>query len=49
MEFRDQLMCLRKKQGWSQEELGYKLDVSRQTYLPEANRFITGFFARILT
>jgi transcriptional regulator with XRE-family HTH domain len=48
MEFRDQLMCLRKKQGWSQEELGYKLDVSRQTVskwesgdtTPEMNKII---------
>lgn len=31
MKFNDRLLDLRKKKGWSQEELGYKLDVSRQT------------------
>lgn len=31
MEFRNRLIKLRKQKGWSQEELGYKLDVSRQT------------------
>ena len=31
MKFNDKLLDLRKKKGWSQEELGYKLDVSRQT------------------
>lgn len=31
MKFDDKLMELRKKKGWSQEELGEKLDVSRQT------------------
>lgn len=31
MEFRNRLIELRKQRGWSQEELGYKLDVSRQT------------------
>ena len=31
MKFNERLLDLRKKNGWSQEELGYKLDVSRQT------------------
>lgn len=31
MKFNERLLDLRKKKGWSQEELGYKLDVSRQT------------------
>ena len=31
MKFNERLLELRKKSGWSQEELGYKLDVSRQT------------------
>ena len=31
MKFNERLLELRKKNGWSQEELGYKLDVSRQT------------------
>lgn len=31
MEFKDNLMRLRKSRGWSQEELGYRLNVSRQT------------------
>ena len=31
MEFKDRLMELRKQHGWSQEELGYQIDVSRQT------------------
>ena len=31
MKFNEKLLDLRKKKGWSQEELGYKLDVSRQT------------------
>ena len=31
MKFNERLLELRKKKGWSQEELGYKLDVSRQT------------------
>lgn len=31
MEFRDNLMWLRREKGWSQEQLGEKLSVSRQT------------------
>ena len=31
MEFKDRLMELRKSKGWSQEDLGYQLDVTRQT------------------
>lgn len=31
MKFNERLLEFRKKKGWSQEELGYKLDVSRQT------------------
>lgn len=31
MKFNEKLLDLRKKKGWSQEELGYKLEVSRQT------------------
>ena len=31
MKFNDKLIELRKKQGLSQEELGYKLNVTRQT------------------
>ncbi len=31
MKFNENLLNLRKQKGWSQEELGYKLDVSRQT------------------
>jgi len=31
MKFSENLIQLRKTRGWSQEELGYKLDVSRQT------------------
>ena len=31
MIFADKLMNLRKKNGWSQEELAEKLNVSRQT------------------
>lgn len=31
MKFNERILDLRKKKGWSQEELGYKLDVSRQT------------------
>ena len=31
MKFNEKLLDLRKKKGWSQEELAYKLDVSRQT------------------
>ncbi|MBQ7409889.1 MAG: helix-turn-helix domain-containing protein [Clostridia bacterium] len=31
MKFNERLLDLRKKNGWSQEELGEKLDVSRQT------------------
>lgn len=31
MKFNERLLELRKKSGWSQEELGYKIDVSRQT------------------
>ena len=31
MQFRENLVRLRKERGWSQEELGYRLDVSRQT------------------
>lgn len=31
MIFKEKLLELRKQKGWSQEELGYKLDVSRQT------------------
>ena len=31
MKFNERLLELRKKKGWSQEELAYKLDVSRQT------------------
>lgn len=31
MEFNEKLMKLRKQQGLSQEELGYKLNVTRQT------------------
>ena len=31
MSFNDKLLELRKKLGLSQEELGYKIDVSRQT------------------
>ncbi len=31
MDFRENLIWLRKGKGWSQEELGYRLDVSRQT------------------
>lgn len=31
MEFSENLIRLRKSRGWSQEELGYKVDVSRQT------------------
>lgn len=31
MKFNERLLDLRKKNGWSQEELGYKLEVSRQT------------------
>ena len=31
MSFRERLISLRKKSGWSQEELGHRLDVSRQT------------------
>lgn len=31
MKFNERLLELRKKNGWSQEELGYKIDVSRQT------------------
>lgn len=48
MEFNDKLMDLRKKKGWSQEELGEKLDVSRQTVskwelgqtTPEMNKLV---------
>lgn len=31
MQFNENLIRLRKSRGWSQEELGYKVDVSRQT------------------
>ena len=31
MEFREQLMELRKQRGWSQEQLGAKIGVTRQT------------------
>ncbi len=31
MRFNENLLNLRKQKGWSQEELGYKLNVSRQT------------------
>lgn len=31
MKFNERLLNLRKKNGWSQEELGYKIGVSRQT------------------
>jgi transcriptional regulator with XRE-family HTH domain len=31
MEFKDRLIELRKSSGWSQEELGDKLEVTRQT------------------
>lgn len=31
MEFREQLMRLRKSRGWSQEELGARVGVTRQT------------------
>ena len=31
MEFQEKLMYLRKERGWSQEELGDKVSVTRQT------------------
>lgn len=31
MDFRESLICHRKRMGWSQEELGFKINVSRQT------------------
>jgi len=31
MKFEDKIIELRKERGWSQEELGNKLDTSRQT------------------
>ena len=31
MEFKDKLLKLRKENGYSQEELGYKINVTRQT------------------
>lgn len=31
MEFSEKLMELRKQKGWSQEELGNRLNVTRQT------------------
>lgn len=31
MKLADKIMCLRKQKGWSQEELAYRLDVSRQS------------------
>lgn len=48
MAFNEKLIELRKAKGWSQEELGYKLDVSRQTVSkwelsetsPEMNKLI---------
>ncbi len=48
MEFKDRLMELRKSTGWSQEELGNKLEVTRQTVskwelgqtTPEMNKLI---------
>lgn len=48
MEFSNKLMELRKEKGWSQEELGNKIDVSRQTVskwelgqtTPEMNKLI---------
>lgn len=49
MNFKDKLLDLRKKSGLSQEELGYKLDVSRQTIskwemgksTPELDKLVT--------
>ncbi len=48
MEFKDKLLDLRKKNGYSQEELGYKINVTRQTISnweagitsPELNKII---------
>ncbi len=48
MEFKDKLLDLRKKNGYSQEELGYKINVTRQTIsnweagitTPELNKII---------
>ena len=44
----EKIITLRKKQGWSQEELGFHLDVSRQTvsqwekdlFIPDIDKII---------
>ena len=47
MKFNEKLIQLRKKEGLSQEELGYKLNVTRQTVItPSASMVLPADSAR---
>ena len=48
MDFRENLISLRKSRGWSQEELGYRLNVTRQTVSKWENGDTTPEMAKLV-
>jgi transcriptional regulator with XRE-family HTH domain len=48
MDFKENLICLRKSRGWSQEELGHRLNVTRQTVSKWENGDTTPEMAKLV-